>query len=122
MVVRCGISIIANDRFLKLREKFGDKGLERLFFPEELEYIFKSVRWTERCAARFAAKCACFQALNWAGLRDYRLIEVKKDTFGAPYIALYGRALGHFQQLGASRVHVTLTHSDQYSIANVLLE
>ena len=67
----------------KLRDRYGIDILKRLFTEDEIEYAMSSIHWPERLGARFAAKCACFQAMGWECWRPYTQMSVVKDAFGS---------------------------------------
>jgi holo-[acyl-carrier protein] synthase len=122
MIISAGICLISNERVKRLKTRFGNKVLEYLFTQDELDYSLSKVNWHQHCAARFAAKCACYQAMKWDKWRDYRSIEVKKDHLGAPFLVVSGIALKHINKMSVKKIHLTLTHTNDYSIANVIFE
>ena len=122
MLISAGICLISNERIKNLKKRFGDKVLEYLFTRSELDYSLSKVNWHQHCAARFAGKCACFQAMRWDKWRDYRSVEIEKDNLGAPFLTVSGRALNRLNEMGVKKIHLTLTHTNEYSIANVLFE
>lgn len=75
-------------------------------------------------AARFAAKEAVMKALGtgWGSGVGWRDIEVVVRDAGAPAIQLRGRALERLLEIGARRVHLSLTHTRELAMAEVVLE
>jgi len=75
-------------------------------------------------AARFAAKEAAMKALGtgWGGGVAWREIEIIVSETGAPGICLQGRALRRMIEIGARRAHVSLSHSREMAVAQVVLE
>jgi holo-[acyl-carrier protein] synthase len=76
-------------------------------------------------AARLAAKEASFKALT--GSDDAKLIgwkeaEVRRGSEGPPVLYFFGRAESRSQELGVTRVHLTLSHTDETAGAIVILE
>lgn len=94
----------------------------RLFTPAELAYAESSERhrWA-RLAARFAAKEALLKALG-SGLRQVKWaqIEVVRDDLGRPDLVLTGAAAELARRLGVTRLHLSLSHTENYAVANVL--
>lgn len=77
----------------------------------------------QRLAARFAAKEATFKALG-TGLitgMDWHDVEVVTDRYGKPELVLTGGARQHADMLGVHRALVTLSHTDAYAVASVIL-
>ncbi|MEW6536087.1 MAG: holo-ACP synthase [Candidatus Auribacterota bacterium] len=122
MIASCGISIIDNRRIRQLREQFGDRFLNRCFSYDEIEYSCTKKNWSEHLGARFAAKCACFQALNWNNWRNYTQVVVFKNHLGAPGIEMKGELNRALSELNIQRISISLTHSTEYSIASVIFE
>lgn len=96
--------------------------MARLFTPAELAYAAASERhrWP-RLAARFAAKEALLKALG-TGLRQVKWAEaeVVRDALGRPGFALTGALAELARHKGVAELHLTLSHTDQHAIANVL--
>ena len=77
----------------------------------------------EHYAARFAAKEAFAKALG-TGFKDFSLKEicVKNSTTGKPELFVYGNALEAKNRNGADKIHLSLSHESEYTIAMVILE
>lgn len=78
----------------------------------------------ESYAARFAAKEAVFKALKtgWRGNLSWQDVEVTITPLGAPEILLRGKAAELFASSEANRIHVSLSHTSEHAIAQVILE
>jgi holo-[acyl-carrier protein] synthase len=140
-IVGHGIDIVEVGRIREMLERHGERFLDRCFTPGERAAGLharglstaglnpESVpgrRYHEHLAARFAAKEAAMKALG-TGLAHglaWTDCEIVKEAAleGAPKLALHGRARERAQQLGATRWHVSLSHSDTAAIASVILE
>jgi holo-[acyl-carrier protein] synthase len=124
MIRGIGIDTIELERIARVHAEYGEKFLSRILTEAEREYV---ARWADpvpRIAGRFAAKEACMKALGtgWgAGIR-WRDIEVRRGPAGAPVANLYGRAAERLAELGASRVHVTITHGENHAMAMIIIE
>jgi len=77
----------------------------------------------ERFAARFAAKEAGMKALGtgWRGVA-WREVEVQREPGGRPTIVFSGRAAEYAARLGMVRASLSLTHTQQHAVAQVILE
>jgi holo-[acyl-carrier protein] synthase len=75
-------------------------------------------------AARFAAKEAALKALGtgWSGGLSWQDVEIINDGAGAPTILFHSRALELFRASGATRAHVSLSHTSEHAVAQVVLE
>ncbi len=81
-------------------------------------------------AGRYAAKEAFLKA--WSAARygeppaltsvDYREMEVQRDAFGRPRLALSGRVADAVAGLGPARTHLSISHDGPVAVATVLLE
>lgn len=93
--------------------------LNRIYTPKEVEYCRNRKNRFQHLAARFATKEAVIKALGGgAGWKD---IELLNDPTGRPYLQLYGRAKERADAKGIGNCEVSLTHTKDYAIAQVLL-
>ncbi len=98
---------------------------ERVFTPAERDYCeSKGVAAAQSYAARFAAKEAFLKALKtgWRGKIKWQDIEVGNDADGVPSLRVTGEATEILKKLGASRIHLSLSHTSEHAIAQVILE
>lgn len=125
MGILCGIDIIEISRIRETLEKTGQAFTKRVFTGSETAYCEsrKAARF-KSYAARFAAKEAAVKALG-TGMADginWTDIELHTDDNGRPRIMLKGRAREIYEALGALGISVSLSHSDNYAIASVVIE
>ena len=75
-------------------------------------------------AARFAAKEAFLKALKtgWRGKITWHDIEVINDAEGVPSLNITGEAARLLEKLGAAHIHVSISHTTEHAIAEVILE
>jgi holo-[acyl-carrier protein] synthase len=75
-------------------------------------------------AARFAAKEATLKALQtgWAGGIAWQDIEVTALDSGAPFLIFHGRVLELYEESGARAAHLSMSHTTEHAIAQVILE
>ena len=83
---------------------------ERLFTAEERAFAAARGQPARHLAVRFCAKEAVAKALELR-VWDWRDVEVRGGGDEPPFVRLAGAAAARAEQLGASRVHVSLTHS-----------
>jgi holo-[acyl-carrier protein] synthase len=124
MIVGTGIDIAEVPRIAASIERFGRRFLERVFTPDEIRYCESKANRVERYAARFAAKEAGMKAIGtgWRLGVTWKDLEVQRAPGGRPTLVFHGRAGEYFRKMGASHAHLSLTHTEQYAMAQVLLE
>ncbi|TCP56017.1 holo-[acyl-carrier protein] synthase [Tumebacillus sp. BK434] len=123
MIIGSGIDITEIARLERLCRRLGDKVWERILAPAERRPISNEKRRLQYLAGRFAAKEAASKALGTGlgkvGLHD---LIIDNDELGAPVLTLQGHAAELAAQKGVDRIHLTLSHSDHYAVAHVILE
>jgi holo-[acyl-carrier protein] synthase len=115
-----GIDLVTVARVERMLARHEDRALDRLLTEPEQAYCRSMAFPARHVAARIAAKEAVYKALQ--GSEDARGIgwmdiEVTRDGDGRPGVRLSGRAQARFTQLGASRVLLSLTHTDDTAAA-----
>lgn len=98
---------------------------DRVFTRAEREYCdSRGVVAPQHYAARFAAKEAALKALQtgWRGGISWQDVEVSARDSGAPYLIFTGEVLTIFQKFNATAAHLSLSHTSEHAIAQVILE
>lgn len=124
MIVGMGIDIAEVPRIAESIERYGERFLNRVFTVEEIRYCDSKANRAERYAARFAAKEAAMKALGtgWNHGVRWRDIEVHRQPGRRPTIKFHGRAAEFVAKLGAKNVALSISHTPEHAIANVILE
>jgi holo-[acyl-carrier protein] synthase len=124
MIIGIGVDIVEIKRFSGAMERLGEKFLFRLFTPGEQQYCNGHRDPVPHFAARFAAKEAVFKALGtgWSRGVTWLDVEVQKEGQEAPRIVLHGEAQRLCVTRGVSNAHLSLSHSDHWVVAMVILE
>lgn len=124
MIVGIGIDIAEPRRLEEAVGRYGRRFLERIFTPREIAYCERKRNKWERYAARFAAKEAAFKALGTGWRRGVRWqeAEVINQPSGKPTLELSGRARELAARLGVQSISLSLTHSEQFALAQVIFE
>ena len=125
MIVGIGFDLVAIVRVEQMLARKEQRALDRLFTAHEQEYALARARPAMHLAARLAAKEAVFKALT--GSDDAKKIgwkeaEVRRGDEGPPVLVFSGRAEARARELGVTRVHLTLSHTDETAGAVVVLE
>jgi holo-[acyl-carrier protein] synthase len=124
VIISIGTDIVEVYRIRETLERT-PRFAERVFTPNERAYCqAKGVSAAQSFAARFAAKEAFLKALGtgWRGKITWHDIEIINDEFGVPSFNLSGESLKLMQKLGANKVHLSLSHTSEHAVANVILE
>ncbi|HEX8198376.1 MAG TPA: holo-ACP synthase [Pyrinomonadaceae bacterium] len=124
MIVSIGIDIVEVYRIRQTIERT-PRFVVRVFTEQERAYCEgKGVVAAQHYAARFAAKEAALKALRtgWRGAVGWQDIEVIGDENGAPRLEIRGGAKQIFDSLGATRAHLSLSHTTEHAIAQVIFE
>jgi holo-[acyl-carrier protein] synthase len=123
MIYGIGVDLIEIDRIKHAIERNGQRFVDRVYTKAEQEYCEQ--RPSFACyAARFTAKEAFLKALG-TGLRKgmrWQDIEVYTDELGKPHVQLYGYLEERAKQEKFEHVHLSLSHSSAYAIAQVVIE
>lgn len=124
MVVGIGIDLVEVSRVREELDRDGETWKARLFTPEEVAYCDRHRYPARHYAARFAAKEAVLKALGTGAEHTgvWHDVEVRRDPAGALRVALAGDAARAARDLGADRVHLSMSHTDDWAVAHVVVE
>jgi len=124
VIVGLGLDIAEIDRIEAAITRHGKPFIERLFTPNEIAYCESHKNRYERYAARFAVKEAAMKALGtgWRRGVRWRDIEVTREKSGKPGLGLVGVARKFADGLGVKHISVTITHSGNFALAQVIFE
>jgi len=123
-IVGTGIDICEVARVRTAIDRFGQRFLRRVFTAAEREYCESKRNRVERYAARFAAKEAAMKAIG-TGLRrgvSWQDFEVSREAGGRPTMIFKGRAAEFGTKLGTKSVSLSITHTSEIAMAQVILE
>lgn len=124
MIVGTGIDIVEVRRMAAALDRFGERFVRRIFTAAEIDYCDSKANRAERYAARFAAKEAGLKAIGtgWRHGVAWQEIEVRREPTGQPTVAFTGRAGEFAATLGVKRTFLSLSHTAEHAIAQVILE
>ena len=124
MIVGTGIDLAEVPRIAAAIERFGERFLHRVFTADEIRYCDSKANRFERYAARFAAKEAGLKAIGtgWGRGVFWTDIEVRREPGGRPTIAFHGKAADFAAKLGVKHASLSLTHTKETAMAQVILE
>lgn len=120
MVLGIGIDIIEIHRVEKAMDRPGF--VDRVFTPGEQQYLKTRNNNSSTAAGYFAAKEATAKALGTGiGKVKWTEIEVIREEKGRPGIKLYGNAKSAMEDMGGSRILLSISHSRENAIAQVII-
>lgn len=131
MIVGLGTDLIDVHRVADVLARHGERFLDRCFTAAECAYCNEATSARERArryAARFAAKEAASKALGTgiAGPIGWQMIEVGRirggPLDGCPTLTLHDGAKARANELGVTRLHLSLSHERDLAMAVVILE
>lgn len=124
MIVGLGLDIAEVDRIADALTRHGVPMIERLYTSREVAYCESHKNKFERYAARFAAKEAAMKALGtgWTHGVRWRDIEVTNAPGGKPILHLEGVARQLAAKFGVRNISLSITHSGNLAIAQVIFE
>jgi holo-[acyl-carrier protein] synthase len=124
MIVGTGIDIAEVPRIRRAIERFEDRFVRRIFTEGEIRYCDSKANRVERYAARFAAKEAAMKALGtgWNHGVRWRDCEVVRMPGGRPTMRFHGRAAEFAARLGVKNAALSLSHTAEQAIAQLILE
>lgn len=122
-VLGIGVDVVETSRINASLEKFGERFLNRVFLRGEIDYCNAMKFPARHFGARFAAKEAVSKAFGTGigALMGWRDIEVRRKASGEPFIVLHGGAEKFARELDVTEVKVSLSHTDNYSVANAVI-
>jgi holo-[acyl-carrier protein] synthase len=119
-----GLGLDATDivRISETIDRYGDRFLHRIFTEGEVAYAMRRRVPAIHLAGRFAAKEAAMKALGTGHSQGvlWRDVEVVRRG-GPPQLELHGGAARRFAALGGRSSLLTITHSDDLALAQVML-
>jgi holo-[acyl-carrier protein] synthase len=124
MIIGTGVDIVEIARIRSIMERLKDRFILRVFTPAEQQFCLRHRDPAPHFAVRFAAKEALFKALGtgWAKGVTWLDVEILRERQDAPTMTLHGEARKLSESMGTTGVHVSLSHSDQWAVAMVILE
>jgi holo-[acyl-carrier protein] synthase len=124
MIVGTGVDIAEVPRIRQSIARFGDRFLHRIYTAGEIRYCDSKVNRAERYAARFAAKEAAMKALGtgWSHGVRWQDCEVTRLPGGRPTMTFHGKAGEIAERLGVKHAALSLSHTAEQAIAQVILE
>ena len=116
MILGIGIDLCDLNR---IKELASDRFIDRILSPDEKKLYLNIAAENTKIAfigGRFAAKEALFKAISKGnGTANYVDFSILNEESGKPYLAS-----DYFKN--DEIIHITITHTDQYAAAYVMIE
>jgi holo-[acyl-carrier protein] synthase len=124
VILGIGIDMEDIERVRLVIDRHGQRFLEKVYTPREIAYVEDKANRYERYAARFAAKEAAMKALGtgWNQGVQWKDLEIVNSPDGCPSLKLAGGALSRAMRMGYRRAFVSMSHTRQTAIAQVIIE
>jgi holo-[acyl-carrier protein] synthase len=124
MIYGIGVDLVKISRMERVIKKWGDRFLQRVFTPSEMEICRKRPSPVPAFSMRFAAKEAFSKAVGTGmkqGIR-WRDIEVFHYPGGRPGLRLHGRSSERCREENITGLHLSMSDEGEYGVAMVVLE
>ena len=118
-VIGIGTDITECLRIARMIERHGDLFINRVYTAEETRYCQTRKQTTEHFTGRWAAKEAVLKALGtgWRRGIGWRDVEVINEPGGKPIVNVHGGAKQVVEQLGITRLLITISHCHTHATA-----
>jgi holo-[acyl-carrier protein] synthase len=124
MIYGIGVDIVNIGRMERVIEKWGDRFIQRVFTPAEMDLCLSRPSPIPAFSMRFAAKEAFSKAMGTGmkkGVR-WRDIEVFHYPGGRPGLRLHGRSSERCSEENITGFHLSMSDDGGYGVAMVILE
>jgi holo-[acyl-carrier protein] synthase len=121
-IIGLGLDTTDIDRITDTIDRYGERFLRRVFTDGEISYCMRRRVPAIHFAGRFAAKEAAMKALGTGRSQGvlWRDVEVVR-LGGPPQLQWHGGAARRFSAIGGRSSLLTITHSEELAMAQVLL-
>jgi holo-[acyl-carrier protein] synthase len=121
-IVAHGIDLVDCPRIEAMRERHGERFIQRIFTKAEQAYAKANKNEIEKLSGRFAAKEAVLKLMGtgWRGKIAWTDIEIINNSSGQPEVVLSGEVEKIAGKLGIKRISVSITHTANFAIASAV--
>lgn len=122
MKITCGTDIIEVNRIQESIENLGEKFLNKIYTPLEIEYCNgkKQMKY-QHFAARFAAKEAIFKAISELLENKYEItwtdVQIINNEQGKPQVEFLNKKFA----IKIEQIDISLSHLKEYAIAMCII-
>ena len=121
-VVAHGVDLVECARIRNILDEHGERFLERILTPREINYIRTKREQVQHVAGRFAAKEAILKVIGtgWRERISWKDMEILNNTAGQPAVTLTGECAELAAKLGIKRVLISISHTPQAASASAI--
>lgn len=121
-VLGIGVDIVECLRIAQMIERHGERFIERVYAPVEIEYCRSRRAATQHYAGRWAAKESVMKALGTGWVRgvNWTDIEIQNEPGGKPSVFFRGGVRDLVEALGIAEMQLTLSHCRSHAVAMAL--
>jgi holo-[acyl-carrier protein] synthase len=124
MILGIGTDIVALSRIATLHQRYGERFAQRILSQTEMAEFATHALPARLLMKRFAAKEALSKAAG-TGLRypvSMTQMTVTHDEQGRPIFEFGSELSAHFDQMGVTRHHLSISDERDVAVAFVILE
>jgi holo-[acyl-carrier protein] synthase len=123
MIFGIGVDIVENARIADAIRRHGNRFVDKIYHAAEADYCRSMNDPAPHFAARFAAKEAISKAFGtgFAGQFNWHDLEIRRKASGEPFVVLHAGAADLAKRLRVTTVFISLSHSEEYAVANAVL-
>lgn len=124
MIVGIGVDIVEISRVRGLLEKFGNRFIERILTPIEIEEFNQRKCPASFLASRFSAKEALAKALGTGIGKEvsFKNIQIENDKRGKPSFVFFADTKTFLIGKDVHNVLLSLSDEEHYAVSMVVLE
>jgi holo-[acyl-carrier protein] synthase len=124
MIFGTGIDLVKIERMDSVIKRWGDRFIERIFTPGEIEICSRRAFPSSAFSMRFAAKEAFSKAIGMGMKNGVRWLDIEVFHYpgGRPGLRLHGRCNELCANEDITGLHVSLSDDGEYGVAMVILE
>ena len=120
-MLRCGVDIIEIERVARAYRRRPVHFMRRFFTEQEQAQLAVRNHTGKHLAARFAGKEAVFKLLGLGlGALAWTDVEIISLPGGQPSVILHNKARSRAEELGIGEISISLSHSRDYAVAQVV--
>ncbi len=111
-------------RIREMTERYGEPFLEKVFSDDERKEAARRRDPSQYYAGRWALKEAMSKAMG-CGIGEkcgWKDVSTRNLELGKPEAILSGPALETASAMGVTRIHISISHEQEYACATVILE
>ena len=119
-----GTDIINIKRINNSIKKGGHNFKKKIFSDREINYCERKKNPGAFYAKRFAAKEALFKALSLKNKLQFKDVEIRNNTSGAPKFIIKGLSLKNINKVFNNKkfqIHLSLSDDDPWAVASVVI-